>query len=355
LKPIVGTPRASRFRLAIFGAGLITRNSHLPTALSLPDIEVVALVDPVEDRARELVTEFGIRPAIFGSVEEVIAKLAGSLDGAIVATPNHTHRAVAVPLLEAGISTFIEKPLAHTVEDAEAILAAAELGGAQIAIGHYQRFLDGPRVLRKLLGESYFGRVTRFLHQFGTAGGWPAMSAYTLKRESIGGGVLVVTGTHFLDRMLDLWGIPDDVHLRDDSLGGPESHCEGSVTYERTDGPALQGMVRYSKSVSLPAGLVLETEMGTVMLRDGFTDRVILVPRDRPDVRLQVLCPSDEKFPPWLEPEQRMLRDFVDAATQKHAPEVDGAQGLRLMRLLRRFYENRELLAEPTTTGGARA
>ena len=36
-----------RFRLAIVGAGLITRGAHLPTALSLPEIEVSALVDPV--------------------------------------------------------------------------------------------------------------------------------------------------------------------------------------------------------------------------------------------------------------------------------------------------------------------
>ena len=52
---------SSRFKLAIIGAGLITRSAHLPTALSLPEIEVVALVDPVVSRAAELAQEYGIK------------------------------------------------------------------------------------------------------------------------------------------------------------------------------------------------------------------------------------------------------------------------------------------------------
>lgn len=335
----------TRFRLAIVGAGLITRGSHLPTALSLPEIEVCALIDSVVSRAAELAEEYGIKPLIAAKAGDVI----GKVDGAIVATPNHTHREVAVPLLEAGISSFIEKPLATTVEDGQAILDAAKRGHARVAIGHYQRFLDAPRLLRRLLEERYFGHVSRFCHQFGSSGGWPALSAYTLKREAIGGGVLVVTGTHFLDRMLNTWGVPDEVELLDDSLGGPEAHCEGRVRY--TSGPfaPLEGLVRYSKCTALPSGLVLETERGTVMLRDGFEDQVVLIPTERPDLRLRIAAGPDAAFAPELSPNQRMLRDFVDACREGRAPEVDGAQGLASLNLLRRFYENRTLLTDDWT------
>jgi len=340
-----------RFRLAIVGAGLITRSVHLPIALSLPEIEVFALVDPVVSRAAKLGAEYGVKPLIVAQVSDII----GKFDGAIVATPNHTHREVSVPLLEAGISTFIEKPLASTVEDGRAIIEAAERGKAKVAIGYYQRFLDAPRLLRRLLHEHYFGHVSRFAHQFGSSGGWPALSAYTLKREAIGGGVLVVTGTHFLDRMLHTWGMPDEVELLDDSLGGPEAHCEGRVRY--TSGPfaSLEGLVRYSKCVPLPAGLVLETERGTVMLRDGFHDQVILVPGDRPDLRLQITAEPDSAFAPELSPHQRMLRDFVEACREDRAPEVDGVQGLASLKLLQRFYENRTLLTDDWTAGGIAA
>jgi hypothetical protein len=49
-----------------------------------------------------------------------------------------------------------------------------------------------------------------------------------------------------------------------------------------------------------------------------------------------------------------MLRDFVDSSSARRTPEVDGAQGMRLMRLLRRFYENRESLAEVPMVESAR-
>lgn len=340
-----------RFKLAIVGAGLITQNAHLPTALSLPGVEVFALVDPVIDRATKLAQEYGLRILVAASVNDVI----GKVDGAIIATPNHTHREVAVPLLEAGISTFIEKPLATTVADGQAIIDAAQRGRAQIAIGHYQRFLDAPRFLKKLLDQRYFGHVSRFCHQFGTPGGWPALSAYTLKRESIGGGVLVVTGTHFLDRMLNAWGNPDEVRLMDDSHGGPEAHCEGSVRYIAGPFAPLEGMVRYSKCVALPAGLVLETERGTVMLLDGFQDKVVLIPTDRPDLKLQITGASDDAFAPEMSPGQRMLWDFVAACRDGRPPEVDGAQGLASLKLIQRFYENRQILADDWTSFGVAA
>ena len=339
------------FKLAIIGAGLITQNSHLPTALSLPGIVVTALVDPVVARAKGLVREYGLDALVAANMDEIM----GKVDGAIVATPNHTHRAVAVPLLEAGISTFIEKPLATTVEDGQAILDAARRGKAKVAIGHYQRFLDAPRLLKRLLEDRYFGHVSRFCHQFGTAGGWPALSAYTLKREAIGGGVLVVTGTHFLDRMLKVWGSPDTVQLLDDSYGGPEAHCEGRVRYDTGSFSPLEGLVRYSKCVALPAGLVLETERGTVMLRDGFHDKVVLIPRERPDLRLEIAGSPARSFAPEHSPNQRMLWDFVTACQDDRHAEVDGEQGLGSLKLIRRFYENRQQLTDDWTSIGIAA
>lgn len=340
-----------RFKLAIIGAGLITQGAHLPTALSLPGVEVCALVDPVVDRAKELAREYGLNVVIAANVGDVI----GKVDGAIVATPNHTHREVAVPLLEGGVSTLIEKPLATTVEDGQAILDAAHRGKAKIAIGHYQRFLDAPKFLKGLLDQGYFGHVSSFCHQFGTPGGWPALSAYTLKRECIGGGVLVVTGTHFLDRMLNVWGSPDEVQLLDDSYGGPEAHCEGRVRYVSGSFAPLDGLIRYSKCVALPAGLVLRTERGTVMLRDGLQDKVILIPKERPDLKLQITGSPDGAFAPELSPGQRMLWDFVTACQEDRPPEVDGEQGLASLRLIRRFYENRQLLTDDWTSFGMAA
>ena len=137
--------------------------------------------------------------------------------------------------------------------------------------------------MKRLLDEAFFGRVTRFYHQFGTPGGWAPVSGYILDRQHAGGGVLVVTGTHFIDRMLHFWGYPDGTRLVDDSAGGPEANAIASFRYER-DGQALEGKVRYSKTASLPGGLVLDTEAGIVTLGDFDAAEILLRPRGHPDL-----------------------------------------------------------------------
>ena len=56
---------AKPFRLAIVGTGKIAASAHLPAALAAPGIEVVALVDPVLERARALAQHYGIAPRPF--------------------------------------------------------------------------------------------------------------------------------------------------------------------------------------------------------------------------------------------------------------------------------------------------
>ena len=66
---------AKTFRLGIFGAGMITKGSHLPAALASAQVEVTALVDPVVDRARALAQSFGIDPLCVGDPSEVLPGL----------------------------------------------------------------------------------------------------------------------------------------------------------------------------------------------------------------------------------------------------------------------------------------
>ena len=68
----------------------------------------------------------------------VIAKEedAGETDGVVVATPSATHAAVALPYIERGVPTFIEKPLATSVADAERIAAAARASKSLVFVGH---------------------------------------------------------------------------------------------------------------------------------------------------------------------------------------------------------------------------
>ena len=120
-----------QFRLAIIGAGLISESSHVPAALASMDISLDAIVDPVTARATALARKFGVNPTIAAD----IGAIAGKVDGAVIATPNHTHKDIALRCIDAGVPVLIEKPLASSYADGLAILEAAERRRVTVAVG----------------------------------------------------------------------------------------------------------------------------------------------------------------------------------------------------------------------------
>lgn len=67
-------------------------------------------------------------------------ELIGKVDAVSIAVPTLSHSAIACELLEAGISALIEKPISQSLDEADAIIAAAKRGGAVLQIGHLERF-----------------------------------------------------------------------------------------------------------------------------------------------------------------------------------------------------------------------
>lgn len=319
----------------MIGCGLITRGAHLPAALSCGGVEVAALVDPVPEHANVLASDYGISPAIARSLDE----LSVPVDGAIIATPNHTHKDLALACFERGISVLIEKPLANSVAEGEEILAAAQRSGCSLAVGYVSRFRPNVLLLKALLERDYFGRVRRFAHQFGTVGGWSPLSAYNLNRETSGGGVLVVTGTHFLDRMLYLWGYPDDMAFQDDADGGPEANCVATFRFARDAGPIV-GTARYSKTTRLPGGLIIETDRGTIVAGDTDSADIVFHPAEAPDLTHTI---ASDRFgsPEGRDNFAEQIVDFVSACRDGRAPTVSGDQGVRSLRLIEELYARR--------------
>jgi predicted dehydrogenase len=327
------------FRLALVGAGMVTRSSHLPAALASDKVQVVALVEPMRQRAEELARWYGIAPAIVPQVQDVL----GDIDGAVIATPNDTHMGIALTCLEAGVATLIEKPLASTYAEGEAIVHAGEASGKVVAVGYVVRFRENILLLSDLLTVGYFGAVRGFVHQVGGRGGWAPMSSYNLSRKATGGGVLMVTGTHFLDCMLHFWGYPDDVAFADDAQGGPEANCLAIFRYMTTDTPC-EGVALYSKTTELPRGLIIETDRGIVQIADSDEADIMFRPYTYAQAEQVVRRCGKPPYPQEMSVFQRQLEDFVDACQQGRSPMVDGRQGLASLRLLEELYTRRQAL-----------
>ena len=329
------TNHTARLRLGIAGVGMITRNSHLPAALACDGVRVTALVDPVTERAEELADQHGLAVRVAADVADVVDEV----DAMIVASPNDTHAPIALRLADAGVHALVEKPLATSLEEAHRIYETAEAAGTVVAAGYVTRFQNATALLGRLLRERAFGRVKRFGHQFGTNGGWAPLSGYNLDPSTAGGGVLVVSGTHFLDRMLHFWGMPDEVELETDAVDGPEANCVARFTYRREDGP-MTGIALYSKTTPLRGGMVMECERGLVRVLEGAAD-IEWFPAASPHLREVIQHRGSPPFPDDANPFLLQLQDFVESVRSGRAPMVDARHGAASVALLQRLYAAR--------------
>ena len=123
--------------VGLVGAGWAARE-HCISLARVGGARVAGVVDVAPESAERLAAEFGGH--VCESVEELLN--ANGLDAIVVATPSGLHREAVVPALEQGIATFVEKPLARSMADADAIVKAAEKTGAICAVGYQWRALN---------------------------------------------------------------------------------------------------------------------------------------------------------------------------------------------------------------------
>jgi len=140
-------------RIAVVGAG--TMGSHHARVIAdSPETELVAIVDPAETADAVAHRQHSRR---VDTIEQLLAE--DRPEAAIVAVPTSSHAEVATRLLEAGIPVLIEKPIAASTEEAEALAAVAAAGNVPLAVGHVERFNPAVRALRERLDHEELGRV----------------------------------------------------------------------------------------------------------------------------------------------------------------------------------------------------
>jgi len=143
-----------KLRVAVIGVGYLGR-FHAQKYAAMEDVDLAGVVDVDPERAALIAAEVGTRA--YGTFSEV----PGPVQAVSVAVPTSLHAAVAVPLLEKGISVLLEKPIAADMPAAEAILAAAKTGNARLQIGHLERFNPAILKLRDRISRPMFIEVHR--------------------------------------------------------------------------------------------------------------------------------------------------------------------------------------------------
>lgn len=136
-----------------------------------------------------------------------VALANGAVEAVVLATPHLLHCQQAIAAAQAGKHVFVEKPLASTQHDAEAMIAAARAAGIVVAVGHNRILLAQLRMLSDVLTSGVLGRLLHVEANFSTAEGMGfGPNHWRSSRAECPGGAMTVLGVHVIDWLHQLFG-----------------------------------------------------------------------------------------------------------------------------------------------------
>lgn len=155
----------TKIRYAVIGCGQISQQSFIPGIERAANSTLAALVTGDMKKAEALEARYSVPVWHYDDLPELLAS--GEIDAVYLATPNGLHRQYAVPVLEAGLHLLLEKPMATSVEDCEAILQAQRSGGGKLMIAYRLHCEPTTVELVSRCREGDFGTLVGFSSVFG--------------------------------------------------------------------------------------------------------------------------------------------------------------------------------------------
>ncbi len=312
--------------------------------------------DPV--RREAFAARYGI--AARASVTEMAEK--DKVDVVLIATPHPSHRELALEAFAAGCHVIVEKPMALTVADCEAMIAAARAAGRQLEVISQRRWYPSVQRIRKAidsgdLGKPAIGQVVML--------GWrdkayyrsdPWRGSWALE----GGGVLVNQAPHQFDLLAWFMGPVAEVSAYWDNVNHPYIEVEdsavaalrfknggmGSILVSNSQKPGIHAKVHVHGSSGASAGV--QTDGGAMfiagmssVLEAPYNDLWTIPGQEK---FLAGWKAEDDAFFKTIDPTwyffSAQIADFADALRSDRKPAVTGEDGLEAVRIIEGIYRS---------------
>ena len=187
-------------RVGIIGCGKIAQVRHIPEYAANPHTEVYGFYDINLARAEELAEKYNGKA--YASYQELLADPA--IEAVSVCAANHVHAEITVAALKAGKHVLCEKPMAVTLEECEAMVAAARESGKYLMIGQNQRLAKAHAKAKELIEQGAIGKVLTFRTIFGHGGPetWsidPGSNVWFFDKTKAAMGAMADLGIHKTD------------------------------------------------------------------------------------------------------------------------------------------------------------
>jgi predicted dehydrogenase len=134
-------------RVGVIGVGVMGSN-HARVLAELPGVKLVGVADPDRKRCDQVARSLGC--ASFSDAGDLMRR---GVDAVTIAAPTHLHREIAIDCAGRGIHVMVEKPIASTVEESRAIVAAARRAGVTLTVGHVERFNPAVQSIKRAIKD----------------------------------------------------------------------------------------------------------------------------------------------------------------------------------------------------------
>jgi scyllo-inositol 2-dehydrogenase (NADP+) len=235
-------------RYAIVGLGRAGWGIHVHQLRGRADSRIVAVVDPMRERRDEAAAEF--QCAAYASLGMMLKQNGDDIDVVVIATPSADHARDTRKALRAGKHVVVEKPMATSLLEADAMIRTADEADRKLFIHQNYRFYPEFLHLKEVIDSGLIGRlfhVRNYIAAFARRNDWQ-----TLAKN--GGGQLNNTGVHFLDQILQL--LPGTVTRACGDLqqiasaGDVEDHVKAFL---KTDAGATADLeISFAQNVAMP-------------------------------------------------------------------------------------------------------
>ena len=330
--------------VAILGTGGIA-SSHVEGFLAFPErCRIVALANRTPAKAEALKAKHNLDCRIVSDARELADS--DDVDLAVVLTPPAAHAEQSVMLLRSGKHVLLEKPMAMSPDECEAILAAERESGRMVSVVAQNRFKTPAMRMKKVIDSGILGALNHIqVNSFW----WRSGSYYDLywrgRWDTEGGGCTLIHSVHHIDLMLWLVGMPYELRSIFDNLAHDNSEVEDiSLTLMRFKphllGQLTSSIVHYGEEQSIVlqagrAGIALPWRVMSLTAREnGF-------PAGDDEKTIAEIQSFYDSLPE-LEHEGHtgQIDDVLAAIEQNRPPIVTARDGANAISLVRAVYKS---------------
>jgi predicted dehydrogenase len=315
---------------AIVGIGDIARKRVLEALARVPRSRIRAAVTTRMERARAVCAPFGVE-RYCSTLEEALEDK--GVDAVYVATPVFLHAPQSIAAMRAGKHVLCEKPTAMSYEEATGMVRVAGECGVTFGVSFYRRLYPKVRRLAELIQEGALGRITfaRAGYHFWVALADLAGRTWFVEPEKSGGGPLPDVGSHRIDVLNFLFGVPESVQC-----------VTGSQVQDYPVEDSATLLMRYRTGMTS----VLDVRWNSRIERDelfvaGTEGEADLTPLNGPSLKIRLVDRSwSEELPPHANLHYPMVEDFVRAVLDGKPLTSSGATAIETDRVIAAAYRS---------------